>query len=367
MHPLIKKILRPPYRMIVDFFHDCHIRRQTKTLAKLQSGKKRIFYLGVTMHSNLGDLAQYHCIGKWLRANYPEHEIVELEAETVVSRRFGFMDLFRKALKPDDLIFFQSGYTTQDLGGLHDEMHRLIATEFPEQPMVMMPQTVFFVHEENRRRTALACNRARKMLFLARDRISFEQARAMFPDLAVHLYPDIVTSLIGKYHFDSPREKVLFCCRNDGEKKYSDEEIANLRKKLAAFVETELSDTTVPVRATELRKHLQHYLEEIFRRYSRYRAIVTDRYHGTIFSLIAETPVLILKTTDHKVITGAEWFRGVYDDRVYTAETLDDVEPILRKILQNPPQGKTDDYFERNYYRKLKALIESSILAKEEK
>ena len=72
-------------------------------------------------------------------------------------------------------------------------------------------------------------------------------------------------------------------------------------------------------------------------------------------------------TTDHKVITGAEWFRGVYDDRVYTAETLDDVEPILRKILQNPPQGKTDDYFERNYYRKLKALIESSIFAKEEK
>ena len=233
--------------------------------------------------------------------------------------------------------------------------------------MVMMPQTVFFVHEENRRRTALACNRARKMLFLARDRISFEQARAMFPDLAVHLYPDIVTSLIGKYHFDSPREKVLFCCRNDGEKKYSDEEIANLRKKLAAFVETELSDTTVPVRASELRKNLQHYLEEIFKRYSKYRAIVTDRYHGTIFSLIAETPVIILKTTDHKVITGAEWFRGVYDDRVYTAETLDDVEPILRKVLQNPPQSKTDCYFERNYYQKLKGLIESSILAKEEK
>ena len=54
MHPLIKKILRPPYRMIVDFFHDCHIRRQTKTLAKLQSGKKRIFYLGVTTASANG-------------------------------------------------------------------------------------------------------------------------------------------------------------------------------------------------------------------------------------------------------------------------------------------------------------------------
>ena len=68
----------------------------------------------------------------------------------------------------------------------------------------------------------------------------------------------------------------------------------------------------------------KHIINEI-ERYSHYKLIVTDRYHGTIFSLVAGTPVIIIKTTDHKVITGAEWFKGLYDKYVYVANTLDDV------------------------------------------
>lgn len=50
---------------------------------------------------------------------------------------------------------------------------------------------------------------------------------------------------------------------------------------------------------------------------SHYKVVITDRYHGTIFSLIANTPVIIIKSTDHKVTTGADWFKGIYDDYVY--------------------------------------------------
>ena len=60
---------------------------------------------------------------------------------------------------------------------------------------------------------------------------------------------------------------------------------------------------------------------------------ITDRYHGTIFSLCAGTPVIILKTTDHKVTTGADWFKGVYDDYVYVAKDLDDAYSLCQKVL----------------------------------
>ncbi len=60
------------------------------------------------------------------------------------------------------------------------------------------------------------------------------------------------------------------------------------------------------------------------------KLIITDRYHGTILSLVAGTPVIVIKTTDHKVTTGAEWFRGVYDDYVYLAESLQQAYDIAK-------------------------------------
>ena len=89
--------------------------------------------------------------------------------------------------------------------------------------------------------------------------------------------------------------------------------------------------------------------------------VITDRYHGTIFSLVAGTPVIIIKTTDHKVVTGAEWFRGVYDDYVYLAETLDEAYELAKKLLSASLTNRLLPYFEKNYYDKLPAILEKTI------
>ena len=107
----------------------------------------------------------------------------------------------------------------------------------------------------------------------------------------------------------------------------------------------------------EIRANLKKYIEAEIESYSHYKVTITDRYHGTIFSLCAGTPVIIIKTTDHKVTTGADWFKGIYDDYVYVAEDLDDAYRLASDILSKRISHKLEPYFKEQYYDKLKNIF----------
>ena len=319
--------------------------------------KQNIFYLGITAHSNMGDMAQHYCISRWIANNYPQANIIKIESDTVVSKYSNFPSILHNYYRKDDIIIFQSGYTTQDLGGNHELMHRLVIETIPHAHILMMPQTIFFKKEENKLRTSKCYNQAKNMLFLARDMISYEQAIDMFPNITVRAYPDIVTSLIGTFNFNNKREGICFCMRNDGEKFYTTEEINKIYNELKKDVPVTFTDTTIKENYLTIRNNLKQFIENEIEKFSTYEVTITDRYHGTIFSLAAGTPVIILKTNDHKVITGADWFRGIYDKYVYVAHNLNEIRSIYKAIKHEQLDHKLIPYFQKNYCDKLKEIF----------
>ncbi len=337
------------------------IRTEMSILRNLpqQSDKRRIFYLGITPHSNLGDMAQHYCICKWLNENYSECQLLKFEAKTVVDRKAGFIPCLKRIYREQDIIVFQSGYTTQDLGGQHELMHRMVIDAIPNAHILMMPQTIFFQYEENRKRCAENHSKASRMLFLARDMVSFEQAKVMFKGVNIAAFPDIVTTLIGNLHFNHHRNGVCLCRRNDSEKYYSDEELDGLVVKIRGTNEVSISDTSIKENYLKVRNNMQYYIEREIEKFSHYRVTITDRYHGTIFSLIAGTPVIIIKTTDHKVTTGADWFRGVYDDYVYVAQNLEEAFKIYQEVMTKKFTYQLKPYMKQHYYDKLKEMFEN--------
>jgi len=361
MNSTLKKILRPSYRFVIHKIEEVKRRTDTNRLLRISKdvNNQKIFYFGITEHSNLGDLAQYYCIRKWISENYPYSEVYEFEATTVVETRFKFNNKLKKILNPKDIIIFQSGYCTQDLGGNHELMHRVIIDAFPNARTLMMPQTIFFNSEEKKQITSKSYNQNRNLLFLARDKVSCDMAYEMFPDITVKLFPDIVTSLIGHYNFKFNRDKVLFCCRDDSEKFYSNEEIDQLRKKICDLLPTEMIDTTIPVDFKIIRRNLTHFIEEEIKLFGHYKLVITDRYHGTIFSLVANTPVIVIKTNDHKVTTGVEWFQGIYDEHVFLADSLDHVYNLAKCILKSDIKKSLEPYFDSEYFKKLKSVFEA--------
>ena len=121
-------------------------------------------------------------------------------------------------------------------------------------------------------------------------------AKEMFQKPCVALFPDIVTTLIGEKQFTYDRSGVCVCTRNDGEKFYTDAEIAQLVNKLSADTRVVEKDTQGLVHYEKIRSNLSYYIWKEIESYSHFKVTITDRYHGTIFSLCAGTPVIIIKT-----------------------------------------------------------------------
>jgi exopolysaccharide biosynthesis predicted pyruvyltransferase EpsI len=313
--------------------------------------EKIVYYFGAARHPNLGDLAQSVCIRKWISKHYSEYRLIEVETNIVVYTYYSALNRIRKHIKKDDLIVFQSGYTTTDLGGYADEMHRKVIKSFPKNKMLMLPQTIYFQYKENEKRTSKEYDLAENMLFLARDNKSFEKAKLMFQNIKIEIFPDIVTSLIGKYSFSEERDNILLCCRNDSEKYYSDSEIEELKKTLSNYNYVDVIDTTKKKR--DVVKRAEEYIENEIISYSKYKVIITDRFHGTIFALAANTPIIVLKTKDHKVTEGAKWFLDVYKDYIFVADSLEQAEIYANEILSKKYSYKLESYFENKYYDKL--------------
>lgn len=362
----VRNNLRWMYGPIVDKKRkkdkDAYEQKEYQRLEKMSLEAKRVFYFGITSHPNLGDMAQHYCIKKWIGENYPGYQLEMFESDVIVNPKITnkFFSSLKKIFKEDDIIVFQSGYCTQDLGGNHPLMHRLVCEYMPDAKILMMPQTIFFKHEENKRVCAENHNKAKNMLFLARDFVSYEMAKDMFPDIKVKAFPDIVTTLIGTLSFNSTHKGVCLCTRNDGEKLYSKEEIDHLADCFEAEgVRVFQKDTQAHLTVPAIRANLQAVIEAEIESYSHFGVTITDRYHGTIFSLCAGTPVVIIKTTDHKVTTGADWFKGVYDDYVYVAKDLDDAYQIAKGVLEKKLDHRLAPYFKENYYDKLRSIFES--------
>ncbi len=371
----LKKILREnkflgkPYLILQHWYSNIklqfkNIKNYFKYKARIKTAKKynrNIFYLGIPAHNNLGDLAQGVCIREWLNQHYSKINIIEVETDAIVNTNLSVLKFFKNVFNVDkDIIVFQSGYTTTDLGGYADELHRTIIKCFPKAKIIMMPQTIYFVDKNNEKRTSEIYNSAENMLFLARDRVSYEMAQRMFPDIKTAIYPDIVTTLIGSKKYKNSREGIMMCCRNDGEKFYSDCEMNELKSKLSLLCRVDMGDTTKNIKTSEIVNKAEYYIKKEIEEYSKYKLIITDRYHGTIFSLIASTPVIVIKTTDHKVITGTEWFRGVYDDYVYFSKNLDEAYETAVKLLNKIDYQALKPYFKEKYYDNLHMLFDES-------
>lgn len=358
-----RSVVKKPYMAVKKaILIATSIARLKKVELRMQNSDKRILYLDVPIHPNMGDLAQYYCIKEWMEKYYSEYEIIEIDADVIITATKYFKTLLKKMSK-EDLIMFQSGYCTQDLGGYHDEVHRIVVDNVKEAEIIMLPQTIFYKNMENARRTANSYKNNKNLTILARDVKSFEYAKELFPFNRVKLCPDFVTSQIGKMSV-LPKEKrngILLCCRNDSEKYYSDEQISNLKEKLEDIDKVTIFDTTVQCDFSQLKNNIKGYVEEMIKEFSNYRVVITDRYHGTIFSLIAGTPVIVIKTNDHKVVTGVDWFKGIYDSTVCYIDDIEQVPACVKTKIDTASYSQLKPYFEENYFKELRIRLEDEV------
>lgn len=354
----VKEFLAPFYKGYIyckEYNRNkCYAIGAIKKLLEVDITQKRIWYFCVPTHSNLGDQAQACCIEKYFRKFFSDHIVFKLSNNAFDFYEEKILMILKEKIKETDLIFFQSGYT---FTGIHpyENMHRKIVENFPYNKIVFLPQTVKFKNQKILENVQNFYGKYDNIYFFARDKISYDIYKSIFPE---HRNPDIVTTEIGNYDFNNnERNGILLCVRNDVEKLYSFQEISLFKEKLQKIAKVSLSDTNSETKENSLKEYWKK-IEETIDDYAQYQVIITDRYHGTIFALIANTPVIILKTTDHKVVTGADWFEGVYEDYVYVVNDLEEASQVAQQIVTGFEYRKLPSYFKEKYYDRLKDIIE---------
>lgn len=311
----------------------------------------KIFFFSTPIHSNLGDQAQLMCWLRLFKEWYPNHKIICIPARY---RSFRTLRDIRGIINCEDRIFIHSGYLLFDP---HPELPFIldVVRAFYDFPITILPQTVNLIGEWYQQIVSRQFDAHQNLTLMCRDEVSYKNAENLFHNVKLKLMPDVVTSLIGDKDFqymNNERNGIMLCVRNDGEKLYTKEQINSLKRRFEG-IKVSQSDTTIRASIWQWEKNRELLIRNIINEFSQYQVIITDRYHGTIFSEVANTPVIVLSSTDHKLSSGVKWFpKEVFGNMVQFADNLDEAYWLAIQIIKSSLKTQNPLYFKENYYLK---------------
>ncbi|BCJ91928.1 exopolysaccharide biosynthesis protein [Terrihabitans soli] len=221
---------------------------------------------------------------------------------------------------PKGPIYLSGGGNFGDIWPKFQAFRQRVLEEFPDRPVIQLPQSIHFREAANLQRTRDFIARHPDFTLLVRDQPSYDLAKAEF-DCAVHLCPDMAFAL---KPFTDPLRPVcdaVFLLRQDIEKTAGrGEPSAALRNiEIVDWIEddamTKLARHTVLPAARRLAALTANYralyaafewlailrLRQGRRALSRGRIVVTDRLHAHIFSLLLGIPHVVVDNSYGKV------------------------------------------------------------------
>ena len=304
---------------------------------------RKFIIMGQPLHDNLGDMAIWYAEKKFLGDNFKDTEVISFPEQNLLEE----VEKHKDVITDEDVLFMQGG---GNLGNQYlnvEGPRREIIRRYPNNPIIMFPQTVHFTDDEEGRREIEKSREVysshKNLTMIIREKKSLEIAKEIFPDVKVVFLPDIVTYLYRPGKFE--REGALLVLRGDAEKHTKDEEEIKIKEFLNDnFSKVDQIDISKGKFYDE--KYLLDKLFETLDLFSKYKLVITDRLHGMIFSFITKTPCIAMKNYNHKVESFYDWF-----DEVNYIELSKNVEDLEEKIikLKDVNTVKSNESFQKEF------------------
>ncbi len=344
------------YFCLFKFVFEIKIRRTIKN----NTSKFTIYLFANPIHSNLGDQAQTLCILRWFKKYYPTYKVICIPMQLCTSYTFSLLEL---KVNETDKIFIHSGYLTCEMYNYLPFMCEIVE-RFSNNNIIILPQTINIETKYMQEYVAQRYNKHRKLTLMCRDDVSYNKAKDLFT-CNLLLYPDFVTTLIGdsEFNYNNTRNGILFVIRDDKEKLYMDNHINKLKHEFELKgIKVHQIDTTIDVSPFTWIWNRERMIKKYLNLFSKYEIVVTDRYHGTIFSQIVSTPTIVLSSKDHKLSSGIKWFPNEeFDGRIFFAKDIHEVLQLSEHILISTQQTVCQsEYFDRNYWSKLSKILDNN-------
>jgi len=123
-------------------------------------------------------------------------------------------------ISTDTIILFMGGGNFGDIWTRHQDFRYRVMADYPENPIIQLPQSIFFDNLENIKKDSETFSKHKGPITICtRDERSYEITKKCYPFVKSVLLPDLVLSLnVNKYDFKLTNDKVnLFMKRHDCE------------------------------------------------------------------------------------------------------------------------------------------------------
>lgn len=346
MKSLLKTILRPIKNLLLAIIWIFRNLKFAYTHKHLRHQHKIIYALTPPPYlKNVGDHAQVIAIRAWLEKHFPELPVIEMDKD----QGSYFLPALRWLVQPDDLFFLHSGGNLGDRGKWSETKRREMISTFPANQIVSLPQTIYFsdtptgkTEQENTRRIYATHP---NLTVIGRDPRSGELADKLFPKAKTFCMPDFVLSLPPRSSDKKNNPpKILLCLRLDDESALTPEQRKQIGDSLpyeCIYYDTTISES---IKVSEREAVLQNTLNLFLNA----DVVVTDRYHGLIFTVLSQKPCVVLRTVDHKLTSAIHWFKDM--PHIAFAQNLDEVPSLVERCLAVEDRKTPDwsaEYFDK--------------------
>ena len=316
---------------------------------------KKIILTLLPTHGNLGDHAIAYAAKKYLEDNFKGYNIIELDMFEI----YKYGKSLKNILTKDDYIFTLGGGNMGNLYHQEEWTRRFIIKTFKNTPIVSLPQTINFTKdksgEKEFEKTKRIYNNNENLTIIGREQKSFNIMKKAFNNANVIINPDIVFYLEDMNLYERlDRKNIMICLRQDKEGYISLEKRSEIIDSIKnTYKNVTVGDTVINKSVNKDSR--ENELKKIWKQFYKSKVVVTDRLHGMIFAVITQTPCIVIRNTDHKIIGSYEWINDLNYIRLIEDFSIENINRNIEDLLNLSNINSTN--LKKNYFKNLKDKI----------
>jgi pyruvyl transferase EpsO len=200
--------------MEVDLTKVQEVRNSLHTSLAEMGSFSQCVLLDYPSHLNIGD----QLIG--LGEIYYFNHILKTKIKYMADWQNFSSEVMADKLTDDYPIVFHGGGNLGDLWPNHQRFRQSIIQSYPERPIIILPQTIYFRNQELLEKSAKIFNSHTNLTLFVRDKYSYELGQKYFDNCKIILSPDMAFQLVDSPRFDfeiKRKDSVLYFKRTDAE------------------------------------------------------------------------------------------------------------------------------------------------------
>ncbi|WP_314721262.1 polysaccharide pyruvyl transferase family protein [Haemophilus pittmaniae] len=282
------------------------LKNKLSPIADLIKDKSDVFYFDYPLHLNVGDLLIYHGSEQFFKDHGIQIRLKRCEFDMDI-------DEVKAKITANTTILLHGGGNFGDLYPQHQKIREAMVTHFPNNRIIVLPQTLYFKDTDNLQQSAKLFHTHADCHLMARDQRTFDTFKVFSEH--VYLSPDMAHQLYGSLPCKTEMTgKALYFLRKDVEASQIEKEITAALPADAHIKDWDdllsMVDNNVLALSWRLSKwanqrqaywlkdqinrfwftYTQGIIKRVAKNFLSYDQVTTTRLHGHIFSCLLEIP-----------------------------------------------------------------------------